>query len=738
MLQLKLPLLYDTRLELLRRITAMPNIMNRTSQRSSWHTVTKSLLLTLTSLLVYGVTGVQATSLTCGQCHETIPVDGSNRFSTIGRFQGSHNKHAGTSGQNHPCTDCHANNTTNTHSSGNIEMANPIHATANASYSKGTSFAINNATTLAGGYCSNTYCHSDGTGGTLNSGDNRTIPWNTSAVWGGSTTCNSCHGVGGASDGRPYYTSGSPKMNDHQAATHLSKTCDTCHDAVTYSGGNYTPITSIHNRGTYSIKSALGYTYNVGGGTCTSAACHGTAQWGVTVFDCVSCHKIVNNITVGPMATNGNQRRAVSLEFINTWSHARSIFVSTGITSISVIPKELCVTCHMEGNPANGSPMSSYHGNGYVDLRNPDTGEPIRMVRWISSQGNGNGWYTSDNSDAYMNTMAVFRRNLASSTLEPEVVATQYNLCLNCHDSNGAMHSFARVGGGTTSPFRPFNVAVSGLSTLGHNNVTALNGMAGSIGNMVNVKTSFMTTNAAYHPILGRGNNPQISGNMLLPPWNGVTKTVTTTARWGNLISCWDCHGATSYVWTSGAGGVAGGSTMMTFSVTAHGGPATLRGGSGQALWLGTIASQSLCLNCHRTIYSLGNNAHATTGFGTSAFTAGGSSMSSSFSNCGYCHSYYGLPGSARWTSAAGQGYLDRPLRAESVHGVNDRTPNTAGSVWNSSKSRPYAFIRNGMVDWRPASGGEFTAGSSTCSGSGGLCSSAIGNGSPYTPGGLY
>lgn len=694
----------------------MLDIFNKSCQLTSWQGATRVLLLAVTSLALYGANSAEA-ALTCSQCHQNPPLDATARNNPAGRFQGSHVKHTSATEQNLACTVCHPSNSAATHSDGVVNMANPINGNTGATYSKG-SFALDPTTPLVAGNCSNTYCHSAGTGGTAESGDNRSIPANTSINWGTTSGCNSCHGVGGATDGRPNYADDSPKQNDHVVGGH-NKTCDVCHDSVTYSGGVYTPDHTKHNNRIYNIKATMGYTYNVGGGSCTTSGCHGTAQWGVTVLNCVSCHGAAVNITAGPLATNGNQRRAVSGEFIKTWSHSRSM----NITTTANLPKELCIACHMEGDPSTGSSMASYHGNGFIELRDPDTGLTIQNVAWVSSAGAGNGWYTSTGTP--MNTMAAFRRNLASATLEPEVAATQINFCLKCHDADGALSTLARTGTtnrASVTALRPFNVTIRDWTTTSA--MSSLGNTGNGSGNIVDVKRSLMTSNASYHPVMGKANNGYARGARMAAPWNGTTQQMGTNTSWGYLISCWDCHAP------------AAATGMQTFSVTAHGAPATiratLRGGT-----LGTLSSNNFCVNCH--LGYAGNSNHGVAGFGTSAYQAGGSSMGGSMKSCHYCHgvgigvSSVAVAGSATLAEA-----LARPLRAEDVHGFESRLPQVANARW-ASTNRPYAFIRNTLTGWRPARSPE-TATNTTgnCTGiAGRTCDDNMG-GRTYSPGGSY
>jgi len=46
----------------------------------------------------------------------------------------------------------------------------------------------------------------------------------------------------------------------------------------------------------------------------------------------------------------------------------------------------------MEGNASDGSVNGTYHRDGYIDLRDPDTGNPIQDTTWGAQNA---GVYTS-------------------------------------------------------------------------------------------------------------------------------------------------------------------------------------------------------------------------------------------------------------------------------------------------------------------------------------------------------
>jgi hypothetical protein len=353
----------------------------------------------------------------------------------------------------------------------------------------------------------------------------------------------------------------------------------------------------------------------------------------------------------------------------------------------------------MEGSASTGLTTAPYHANGTIELRDPDTGVTIKEVTW---GGAGAGVYTPGANDA---TFVRFSRNLASSTIEVAAAAIQINQCLKCHDTGGATNASARIGANALQPF--------GFAITGHVAPFDSNGS----GNVVDVAKSFLTTNAAYHPVSGKGNNWYAKLSRMASPWNTATRggTVDNTS-WGHLITCWDCHAA------SGASGV------QTSTVTAHGGAVTLRA---PVYAGGATAALNLCVNCHVSSYASTGTSH---GAG-SAFSAGNNNMdATTMASCAYCHAYTAASGGTAVPALA-----SRPLRAENVHGVNDRDPVTAGvQTWTAATVKPFAFIRNTLSNWAPATvGGVAPANASTCSGSGGTCDNNMGN-SSFGLGGTY
>jgi hypothetical protein len=432
--------------------------------------------------------------------------------------------------------------------------------------------------------------------------------------------------------------------------------------------------------------------------TCT--VCHEHGQGFSLQGDCVYCHASPQSIENGPLAGTGS-RRAVAAEFSNTWSHKRS--------AGGTVNKYDCIVCHMEGDMSSAR-LTSKHGDGYIDLRDPDTGLTIQGVTFGGADA---GRYISTGSPL---RFARFSRNLGSATLEPEVQAVMINQCLKCHDADGAKSPSAQVPGG--SALKPFATTVA----------------ANPGGNVLNVNDSFDTNNSSYHPVRGRQDNSYAMGSRMVAPWNTVTKTNGIVGQYGALMSCWDCHALPAD------------SGTITQTVTAHGAAETLRGnpagygtGTGGAFSNATAngagdVQVTLCQKCH-TGYTESTASHHGTGSAISANTNNGMITYMRY-GCNWCH------GSARKPA--------RPARAADVHGINS-VPTSgdpayfqalrSGGRWETEGGRPIAFIRNRetMNDHAPLKIGDKTY-TPTCMGTvtGTLNPCQNQNNRSYTPAGVY
>lgn len=498
------------------------------------------------------------------------------------------------------------------------------------------------------------------------------------------STCADCHAYGpldGARDGSTGSVAG-----DHDVHIYA---CSTCHVAPAtttsadfgHRNGNIQmqPGATGIDGGYYNQDGLAGYAAadstfaqrnSPTTSTCITIACHGganTPQWGVGTTDCTVCH----NVALG-------SRRAVIGEFGMTWNHGAA-------------NKFACGVCHMEGavsgNVTTGKTNPAYHGNGMIDLRDPNTGTQMQGVTWAGPDA---GSYSSTGSAL---SFAQFSRDLNSASLEAPVAAITINHCLHCHDAGGSV--VYASGGSSTNPF------ATGVAPL-------------------DVDTQFNTGNASYHPVKGKQNNSYIDLDTMETPWNQASKTPATNTQWGDLMSCFDCHAANNA------------SGTQTSTVVAHGGNTTLR-----ALYDAVDGQATkLCVVCHKTSVYWATNVHSATdtspGNGVSGFayatdpdgyTSYHGTNHGEYFGCTVCH---GTTGDfTTWTPAMPA----RPEGATNTHGFN--TPN-----WPNG-TRPYSFIRYATFTASNTKWTDWSTGASAgCNGTN-MCNDGRG---PYTygPGGTY
>ncbi|MBI4690454.1 MAG: CxxxxCH/CxxCH domain-containing protein [Nitrospirae bacterium] len=661
------------------------------SQEATWHTPANgygSCALTAchggygTYNVPWGTTG--SDSVTCTKCHgnptttwntanyykaapgaDGVGKDTAGETGTYNdnvstdRQVGAHNSHLltiSTISLPIKCTECHVSPWTSTNSPGHIDTQTPAELTfgtiANIRYSINTVAKYDPAT----GKCDNVYCHDaalfknhygSGLDPVWYSGGYISLPYNTL------TTCtNKCHGF--------------PPPSGHDAGTN----CKTCHGT---GQGNV----NASNDGFTTVNQHLDGQSQGSGGDCNSG-CHGSVQ---------------------------GFRRPILGEFnwsssggwTTWWGHKRAVWGS--------VTKYDCGVCHMEGNALTGEASTTYHANGKLDLRDPDTGEPIQ---WVSFSNSANTYSPT----GVISTIVRFSRDTASSTLEPEVLAIQINFCLKCHDADGALSTLARVGGDTTNKLTPFNNA----------------------GTVVNVRSMFWQSNASKHPILARGHNSYVWRSNMQEPWTSYVKSRPSTTEFGHLITCWDCHNDDPVIpWTTSR------------SVTAHGNIISLRK---PANWANEPTA--LCVVCHKsTVYYNGtvlSDTQNLTAFDLSTTDSGHSNAaggkhkptSTGFYGCRSCHS-------SKWAATISDPST-RSLRGEDAHGFDWLT--IGGGLWpatggSATQPKPFAFVRStkDITQWRPKSWpGESTGeDGGYCRGTGSpniMCGKSYGG--SYTPGGAF
>ncbi len=641
----------------------------------------------------------------CTDCHGFPPTTSAHtvHINNIMTVQGIASLPGGITG-NLVCGVCHNVNSTATHADGSADIYTATISTLQQAYQ----FGVNPVTYAKGGTetCSNVSCH-----------------LGQSTAWGAPApvaACQSCHGyppvttVGDVDNKHP---AGATPVNhigtlaaSNTKATFVSVHggCQICHGTEDSGSGTHAPhanynVATQHNIAPNNINmngpvgTGTGYDQTIRG--CT-AACHGSAapyrmttsgktltlaNYG-TGGTCLTCHlSAVSSPVAQGLNAAVTTRVAVTPDFALASRHIRSRTAATAVTTAD------CVVCHMEGDPATGNMVAGAgrHGDGRINLRDPDTGLNIKGVTHSGTTAAA-GAYTSTATDA---TPIRFSRNLGSATIEADTAAIMVNQCLNCHDSDGALSTTARIPGATAG--RPFGAAI--------------NANPGS--NVLDVASQFASGNRAFHPVLARSNAPYTNagGTRMVAPWNGVTKT-GTAAIYGPLMTCWDCHAPTGSA-----------STVTLTSSGAHGEPLTspnntaLRGQVFTNSNTATTTATNLCVFCHVTT---GNTTNHGTGSG---FTSGTDSGMTYLANrCYYCHS-----------TANSTAKPARPIPSGDVHGYT--AMDFAGTAFPSA-TRGYSFFRRSGLPVVVRVGGT---GSASCGAGSGICSNSM-DGGGYTPGGAY
>ena len=450
--------------------------------------------------------------------------------------------------------------------------------------------------------------------------------------------------------------------------------------------------------------------------SCSTNNCHGgatgntpTPVWGSgTKPQCIVCHNGVVTALNASAVSGGavTQRAAVKGEFNLTWGHKSA--ANGAKTARTPVTDSDCIVCHLEGNFTTQQ-TSSYHADGYIDLRNPD--------------GVGEARITDMNNAPYSFVTFTTSYAAGSKTQNGHTLNTVDNIltqkfCLACHDSNGAANTTARTknAGGTVTgtQWMPFE----GIS-LGAN-YTAANGSAAgagapATGALVDVKTMFATTNSSYHPVLGPLNKDFPTPARLLAPYNNFTRAGTSgTKTNGVVLNCFDCHNTPT-------------TPLTGRTIVAHGNATnTVRGTT-------YVATPTLCTACHVSTYASTVGMH---GAGSAWNSNSASDHDATVQrNCHDCHA-------SATTKPA------RPVPAQDYHGSDRLAGAGTDALWPVGATetyRPYGFIRN-RTNWtatgafhRPFRGTEaaLQTGSAQCSATI-QCDTGRTMSPAYTPGGSY
>ena len=524
----------------------------------------------------------------------------------------------------------------------------------------------------------------------------------------GTSSCIDCHGATNT-NGEPVLASFPNTSNSHRGhndTNRIALTCSNCHSGAgsgTATHGNSnrvakTDATIAFSLGTMSTPIWTNVVGTTSTGSC-SVACHRVATWGAQLT-CVSCHATAvytsaHTRSLDPTVTS---RPSITAEFGLAWGHKKA--------SRGAVADADCIVCHLEGNFTTQQ-TSTYHANGYIDLRNPDGAGETAITNMT-----GGAFLFTRFSTTYA---ALSRSSTGTTSNNPDNVLTQ-KFCLACHDSNGATNTTARSNnGGTGSQYMPFG----GIST----GYAVINGAAAANG-LIDVKTEFATTNSSFHPVVGPLNRDfPLPARLNAPYNNNVAGRLAAGAVKTNsvVLNCFDCHNAPT-------------TPLLNRTVVSHGSTSAnhLRGN------IYSTTAPVLCTVCHATSYGTTVGGHGSGSAFSTMVSSGSSHTATTFGLCNNCHlSATTLPA--------------RPKPSQDIHGFNKLNNASATDLlWPTGTTesyRPFGFLRN-TVQYttttapRPfrVTGGvgaetALTTGAAVCGGAA-VCDSH--NMTTYTPGGSY
>jgi hypothetical protein len=200
----------------------------------------------------------------------------------------------------------------------------------------------------------------------------------------------------------------------------------------------------------------------------------------------------------------------------------------------AAVTDEDCAVCHYEAVEPTA------HINGKIDLRDPDSGNPIT----------GFTAFSRANDDDFSD--------------EPWIANVQNNFCLKCHDADGASSTNVWATGGSAR--QPF---------------------ASNTKDALDVASQLSLANEFYHPMVGiaTGNNTECNPTTMVAPWNQDSTSDH------DQISCFDCHGA------NGHGGA---NQRMLRNAVDFDAIAPITAETGLPAGAG-IAIETLCSRCHNS-----------------------------------------------------------------------------------------------------------------------------------------
>ncbi|MBJ6752789.1 CxxxxCH/CxxCH domain-containing protein [Geomonas sp. Red421] len=493
-------------------------------------------------------------SLGCNGCHGGPVGLATNRIATGAHAQ--HTNQASVIGDNLACVECHANTVTSDTTLGAANHMNNF-----VDYS---GVRAGKRSTVVGGTCSATYCHTSGKKG--QPGMVATIE-PAAPNWSGTGMgCTGCHGAQGLGTagveftsvaGEPNYTSGLPgteSANSHKkhVGSGGAATCVFCHSKTT-SNGIAIISGSQHLNGFNNFTSGGGKTfYKRTNKTCSNISCHSgngkvagvaDAQWGATL-NCNGCHG-------GPVALGTN--------ILATGSHPQHVNTGSAATNYG------CVECHAQTVSSDTQISNTLlHADTYVNYSGVKAGKSSTYVGGVCSA-------------SYCHSSGKKGQTGMVATVEP-ASPSWGGTALGCNGCHGAK-AFGTAG-------------VAFTSVAGEPNYTSgSQGSPSANSHQKHVRAAGAATCVLCHSSTVDATGTQIIGNhtnKVADVLNGGTATfgypggktctnvschagtgyTATNAVWGATLDCKGCHATLSGAHTRHVGTAWG--TLPFYNYTAN------------------------------------------------------------------------------------------------------------------------------------------------------------------------
>ena len=358
------------------------------------------------------------------------------------------------------------------------------------------------------------------------------------------TGCISCHGS--TADGKPSGALGAFPNYSGSHTKHVvgqGMACSECHFSYGTGTANHGSSNRLaHNDVTFvGLSSPSGKfhaTKTATTASCVNIACHGDATWGVTKFNCVTCH-----------AAAIGSRVAVTGEFASQSHHVQG-------AELPLTPVH-CAKCHWEAN-ADGTVNATYHRG----VQNANAG--VSLIVWTG---------TSRPVSPTSATLISYTANGAR-----DQIAKLNSVCLGCHSVyNAAIAPFGtyrtdvyapeqRLKGRSAADNSSIQARYSTTRTVAWSNYLFNNNSGNIVQYGTNMKSKLSKALSAH----GNASKNQ------MPAWNGsaggtgedktmADYTYTGTSGKRNVF-CFDCHnshGSSATGITSSYSSATGGSNSL-------------------------------------------------------------------------------------------------------------------------------------------------------------------------------